>query len=151
MMKTRYDLHLAKGSVYPSSSISTQVITSSKRLTLAKWQAVKLFSDAEHKAKKIFVKYIKATYKRKKPKIVFLTQDSIKRIYSARVSLLHHNLLGQTDGDCIEINTCPMPFAQLVCTLIHEAFHDWCIVNGRSMSCLHEHRCMELLGDPLYD
>lgn len=67
----------------------------------------------------------------------------------AKLVVLHDDILGETDGESIAINSAlPMTWDSLVSTLVHEALHNYCRVRGRFMSCENEHKCMHGLGEP---
>lgn len=57
-------------------------------------------------------------------------------------------VLAYNDSDEIVMFERTMHDAEIVQVLMHEAYHNWCIVRGRHMSSKHEHEVMAILGDP---
>lgn len=149
-MQTRYKLQAVNGGVYADVQQDTKARpVNSHRLTIAKWQAVKLFRQAEAQCMQTFTAYVLEHYACKHKDIAFDSRGALKRIRAAQLRSLGKDCLGQTDGDVIEISrSIPMRYDEIVCTLLHEALHDWCLVKGRRMACHKEHRCMHILGDP---
>ena len=120
-----------------------------KALSLAKWQAGKLFKDRVGLAQERFRNYAVRKYRCKPQQVTFDNAGALKRISKAVLFEDDPSLLGRTDGVTIEISgACDMTHPELIGTLIHEALHDWCRVRGKFMSCGREHFCMSKCGDP---
>jgi hypothetical protein len=120
-----------------------------KQLSVAKWQARKLFTDRVDLAEKRFRNYAVRKYRCKPQQVTFDNFGALKRISKAVLFDDDPSLLGRTDGVTIEISGgCDMTYPELIGTLIHEAMHDWCRVRGKFMSCGREHHCMSQCGDP---
>ena len=139
---------LPKESVYPEYQLTNCTLVTPQRLEIAKWQAKRLFKEGICTAQERFRKFALRKYRCRSSQVSFNDAGSLKRIEEAKLIDDQPDCWGQTDGKTIEICACAMSESRLVCTLIHEALHDWCRVRGKVMSCRAEHYCMAKCGDP---
>lgn len=62
--------------------------------------------------------------------------------------MLDTNVLGENDLLSITVTSeIAMSMDELVCVLLHEYMHNWCVVRGKMMSCCNEHMFLRRLGD----
>ena len=147
-MKTRRDLTVRSGSVYPEYRAKKRALVTPQRLQIAKWQSKQLFKDGLSTAKVYFRNFALRKYRCKRSQITFDDKGALRRLENAILCDDHPDMWGQTDGKQIEICECEMCDDLLVGTLLHESLHDWCRVRGKVMSCRAEHYCMAKCGDP---
>ena len=147
---TRYRVAKQNNGIFPLyEDESAEFLCTEQKLNLAKMIATRLFEVGEAEAQRVFRNYCVRKYRCKRHNVKFKPRrQSLRRIRSAILNSEIPELLGQTDGDTIEVSSNTlMTFTDLVGVLVHEALHNWCHVYGRVLSGTVEHHCMAVLGD----
>ena len=117
---TRYGLQHKRGHLYPTcSDVQWRCKVTKARLDLAKWQASCVFAQRQALAQRAFRNFAVKYYRCQPQHVTFDTAGAMERIRGAvlvgdAALRANENLIAQTDGLTIEVNTIEMSQSELV-------------------------------------
>ena len=86
-------------------------------------------------------------YPNTKPIVTMDLESAVRKVRNTSL-FEHHEYLGLSDDESIWVNkSMKMNDALLRCTILHEALHYICQINGKDICTRDEHRVMECLGE----
>ena len=117
---TRYAVQHKRGHLYPTcSDVQWRCKVTKARLDLAKWQASCIFAQRQALAQRAFRNFAVKYYRCQPHHVTFDTAGAMERIRGAvlvgdAALRANENLIAQTDGLTIEVNTIEMSQSELV-------------------------------------